>query len=1104
MRPHKHVAQKRETGARARFTEVMDTELARLGAPWGEVPVVATTELEVLTVWYWNPLAARWESHRIDHHPLVAEGSDPGAPEGWNRSDRVALVTIGSIVHVVFKRQIDVGGAPVLGLFHARYGPATSGGSTPDGRLQHLGTSTLAEPLPLGSRAEVGYGLRALAAEDGTLLVLHPRRLSTFGQPFGPWSLRLRRFTLDGATGAVTSETSEVVGPGGFDFDARLEGSTLHVVHRESPEAFRMPLFMMAGGRSLTSGADADPFFEPFQWTRLDLTGQRVPVQESLPGGEHPQIQRTTPFLLTYDRPSTLTVSLDTPLLPLPPRRPGVIFVPGVNDTVTWIREGTATFRGTLLKADARTLPRSLASFAAVSALCEDRSGLWVQRSPFATNPVFVLDTLRDDKTLRVDLLHHREHLGLYRSRIHLTLSEGIVSVAERAFDVWDIGHLQIRDFEDLTPPADAENRQFEPVDELVPTRAPRVSIPALTADNTIGGNLRADTTRTPVGFFSYTDLGDGGLRVQYAPDIEPLVDPPPIEDEKTLRPDQVTGPPIPCDVWIELTGAGWRPAELPGYEVGVLQARRSLGSALEVPIGFLLDSADIVTGNGDAPDGVPIDPADSLTIPQLTAIDTFRARLTQPLVRTIGLSDGTSCDVTLSPGGLVAGVALSLSATFPTPPSQVGWTAVRVRDLPEGFTGPFPALAGGVPVGTPLPMAASGNPATLTPDRPGDWRISVFTAAPDGTTLAAGFVDVRLLDSSYALLTGLYDGIAEGEWHRIGDLEATLLTYDLRYGVGAIGNRPVRIRIVPRLRRATELRFRRGEAGQGVVDARHLLSFVSDEMQLKHGLDLLFHVNGFAVTLPYRRAYTPGMLMRDTRFRDVLDGHALDPGTETIIRDEVERHAGIGCKPIGDGAIDPLDVEVDLSLTAGAITVTAILLALTLIGAAAAVAAITYFLAGIAAAMAVGIAGLALALVLTVALTIYIAITVPKVVADFAEDQVSAAVRSPDQLERLNELPLLRYSGEGAAEAVAREVLQAARDAGFAVPAAADFDTPEIGHERTWGQLFQMVFVSQDRCRVLLRLEDCDPTHPPDIGLPDPPDIGDDGEPPLVGTGRG
>jgi len=1112
MRPYKHVATTRFSGSPRRFQNVVGIDLGRLSAPWGEVPIAVTAERDAITLFVWSPAAERWLERRIEHLPLDAPGTDPSAPSQWNASERVGVVCLGSTVHLFYKRAVDVNGEAITALFHTRFRIRNLDPAATNQALDFVDTQELERVQP--GKHEVGRSLWA-GERGGVLLVASQQRTSPPLGPIGPWQLMLRRLVLDANTGDFDDQGAKPLEAGGFDFDARLDGGVLHVVHRAVPEAFRIPLLMTSGGTSLTSGPAADAHWLPLRWIRYDLASDTT-TGEALPGGEHPILQSTQPLAITFERPSTLTITLSTPVIPLPPAQPGIAWAPGPPDTVLVYREGSETYRGTLLTGTAHTFPRSLAEWHESALLFDLTGGLCAYRSAFRTNPSRFLEMNRGDKALTVEVLHHREFLGLYRTRFQTALTDAEVVVTERAFEVWDIGHRQIGDWDTIAPNGEPENRQFAPVVPIRLTTAPRVGVDGVQVDNTIGGHLVTEPSHPrPTTFFGYTDLGDGGLRVIYAPDIAPLSDPPPIEDEKTLRPDQVTGPPIACDVWVEVRAPDWRATEVPGYSVGIGETNRSLGSALEVPLDFLLDAASIVSGSGDTPDGQPIDPAAGVTRPELEAIDTFRAGLAPPHTEEVdfvefegGAETTVTGVITITPGGAIADLELVLELDVDGVAPDTTWTAIPRGDIPAGVSGPVsPFDLGGVgsdPFDPPVFLLETGNPATVTLPAEGRWRISAFTQlGADGTPGLAAFTDLNVADSTYNQLTLLYDGVTDGELHEIGDLEPRMLRYDMRYGVGQIGDRPVSIRLRPRLFRESEMRFSAREQGQGVVRGRQVLTFASEDMRLKGALSAFVEIQSFSVSIHYGRSFTPGMLMRDSRAWSPLDGRDLgDAPNESVGRSRASRHAAIGAKPVGNANIFDVDVGIDLSLTWVTITLAAIVTLLLLIGAVALIATVIGIFAGLAVALAAGAIGAVAAVVLTIALTVIVALVIPGLVAEYAEGEVRDTLMSDDMLERLNDLPILRYSGEGTAEGVARAALLEARDQGLVVPFPANEDDDDAGLDRSYGQLFQMVFASDGVCRVLLRVEDCDPADPPD--LPDLPGGGDDDPGIDIGAGVG
>src|SRR5579859_447339 len=371
MRPHKHVAPQSDDTGPARYQNIIGIDLARFEAPWGQVPLVATTESDRKTLFYWDDLASRWAAAEQPHQPLSFDGDTPAAPTGWNWSDHVTLACSATAVYVVYKRALADDQSGLSPLLLDQYRPQSTAGHH---GLVHAGTQTLLAPAALAGR-EIGRSLWAsFHGASGELLVLCQVWSPASRFTPGGWALTLLR-AHPNADGSLTIASS-VVGEGGFDLDARLDGSQLLAVYRHTAEAFRAPVLQMLGaGLSLTSGPDSDSFYEPLQLTTLDVTTLQS-ATEALPGGEHPQIQSTGPLLITLDRPAALNLALDTPLLPLPPRRPHVIWNDQHTDKLAWLRQDGETFRGTLLTSDDRTIPRSHATMSTASHLFTIVDGL--------------------------------------------------------------------------------------------------------------------------------------------------------------------------------------------------------------------------------------------------------------------------------------------------------------------------------------------------------------------------------------------------------------------------------------------------------------------------------------------------------------------------------------------------------------------------------------------------------------------------------------------------------------------------------------------------------------------------------------------------------
>lgn len=356
-----------------------------------------------------------------------------------------------------------------------------------------------------------------------------------------------------------------------------------------------------------------------------------------------------------------------------------------------------------------------------------------------------------------------------------------------------------------------------------------------------------------------------------------------------------------------------------------------------------------------------------------------------------------------------------------------------------------------------------------------GSWRLSVFLPDPAGGGPIGASADLRVLASTFDLLTSLYRGVSKGDLYRIGTMSVTALQYQITYNVddaGEVGR--IQIRSLPQ--RAIDLRFSGGGFGQGLVQACEVMVFSTDQMKFRMGLDLLFHVKSFSLTLHYGRPFTPGMLMSDQRSRDVLDGRLVPAAAafETVERARAAHHAGIGGKPAGDTGVPEHEVGIEIEawpLSAGVSALAAGLLVLGLSSLAQTILALS---GAVLAATALGPIGLAAAAAAAIALAVVLIFVVPPAIQSAVKSKVDEQVRSGAITEQLDAQPLIRYTGEGASEALARKTLERAIETGLEVAAPAAPNDERAGLDRFRGQLFQMVFASDGICRVLIRLDDC------------------------------
>ena len=204
----------------------------------------------------------------------------------------------------------------------------------------------------------------------------------------------------------------------------------------------------------------------------------------------------------------------------------------------------------------------------------------------------------------------------------------------------------------------------------------------------------------------------------------------------------------------------------------------------------------------------------------------------------------------------------------------------------------------------------------------------------------------------------------------------------------------------------------------------------------------------------------------------DSLRGGDLgDSPAHGVLRADPRRHAAIAAKPIGDSRIPGSTVQVGISATPAALTLSILIPVLILLGATA-ILGIVLGLAQLGAAVAAaGPAAIVITALVAVTLAILVYVVIPRYAEGLVADAIGRQLASQEMRETLDALPILRYGGEGLAEAIARQVLGRAGDAGIAVTPPQEGE--EAGLDRFRGETFQIVFVADGVCRVLVRAEE-------------------------------
>ena len=662
--------------------------------------------------------------------------------------------------------------------------------------------------------------------------------------------------------------------------------------------------------------------------------------------------------------------------------------------------------RGTLVRFDAEALPRSIAGFSTSVHLFETRDGLVRHALPFPFAPVSVLALAVGRKELQLDLLHHRARVGLFRTRFAGTLADGALTVSAGGFEVWDIGHAQIGVPDEIIPDPIPETRQFDPTGEVPLTASAAAAVAPGTADNTIGTHLTADLSREPVGFFGYTDAGDGGLRVIFAPDIPALSDPPPLQDEKVLRPDQVSGPHVPCEAWVEIPAADFVPSELPGYYVGIDIRAPSLGSTVEVAI----DSIDLAVAQVQRPDGSVPNRILGLTDRDFDDLDAVRL-IGPPRVVSLTADDARVVDVTLTPAAPVDGVPFQI---------DVAIAGVPVPAL-CAFTRVPPANALPVdPAAVPIP--ATGAPLTVVLPLPGRWTMSILL-----TDTAAGaradeviVVGQSLRQLVWGIPAALYDRL------EIARLHVAFLQYDLEYFT--LPEEPRRVTINKAATRATEMRFLGAATPeQGTVDYQGRIAVDipgsgtgATVGRIRGALSAVLEVKDLRLSFAYGRPFTAGVLMADQRAANTLTLElAEDRLANVITRTDPARHNAIAGKPIGSSATSPPVVQIRVETNLLTATLAAIATGLGLFGLLGLASWIATLYGLIALAGALGPWGAIVAATAAALLFVALVFVLPRAVEDVVRTNVAGTFAAGGPRENLDDAAFLRFGGEGMAEAI-------------------------------------------------------------------------------------
>jgi len=315
---------------------------------------------------------------------------------------------------------------------------------------------------------------------------------------------------------------------------------------------------------------------------------------------------------------------------------------------------------------------------------------------------------------------------------------------------------------------------------------------------------------------------------------------------------------------------------------------------------------------------------------------------------------------------------------------------------------------------------------------------------------------------------------------YSIGRADLTLDKYSISFrGTAAGAQNAVMVAIRPDAERDTEMRFR-GSNQQGLVDQRFRITFASPDIQVNFPVARdIVRVNWVFVEFFYERPYTPAILAQDRRDRDpVRRTSGPDDEIETVWDpfSDTNMPASLAMKPAGDAVVTPGEIRVNVNLTLRGGLLTFVTGGIFGLAAFLGVLGLTFMassilaLAGvISAGITAGPVGVAAAALAIVVLSAMLVLAVPNAIERKIREAIADNLKANSTRRGLNQAGILTYAGEGLAEGIAQQVIAAAVANGT-LPASEGVAADPTGRSRFRRQFWQMIHVTRDACRVLIR----------------------------------
>jgi hypothetical protein len=991
-------------------SEAYHLAIARLDTGSATVPLVASSEREAVRVSWWNQSQGVWstwsrQAAKFEQPPEYL----PRSPEcfAWLPVSLViGLTAINDTAFLLSKRN--------------------NGGCC----IDRLGwNQNTYELLPTDDPMRIPF---PRATGERVWAGTHDGRLFVVAQCLEPYELVLlicENPTMGDLSFTNAWKSPIILGQGGWDYDVLIEGEQMGMVFRTIPYALKLPIHG-AVGEEIIETSESDHV--SLQVRILDLNTLALSsAQEITPGCEHPQLQTLDPLTISGDwilAKYPLRIGM-TPTWQLPPTVFASIRPASGSIAKCIIRRWPAGWgHGTLFSVDLATLPRS-ASITGFDSLVKIEPGPQphlVVATVHRRIPAYLVDAylVPEKKGIALLFLYHRQEFGaLWLSSFLIANQPGNLIPQEIGYNVVDINHRQIPR-QELSTHTTEENLQFFPwtmVEQQVEHHPTLLQLAGLhcsyvvikdrqfSLDNTIGGALVRDRGVPGLGFFSYTDLGDGGVRAVYTERMPSLEDGP--ANGKDLPLEAVGGPGNLGSDWIDLPPAAtWRASRLEGYNGGPVV------SGLDKSLELLWLVAPSGSSQGD----------------------TLRLKEDDALEIEKNIYDWTPD--TQSAWLPVANdpFALRYSPTNAFP-GQVMHFQVRSDWLTATYSWNFGDNSL-IQVGQYVEHTYTA-PSTEQP-----YEVRVTATLENGENLSVSSkLTIRqpLWNEIWTMASNINNST---DLFEIRDHAIIMSRYDISFQYDSDGQ-PDQVTIKRQPTFGLEYKFLGPPFGQGYVQERLPINIQILGVEMKRWLGMFVTIQNILIKIAWIRLFTPCILTSERR----SVGHR----TELLI----DIPAALAAKPLNEGNIEVDNPSIEGHLKPLNIAAFALISGLGILGLVSLAVDIIGQYTALQIAFRTGQS--LLAAVIFAVLVGFVAVVVSPAVMNNLSQRIRSNLESDDFQNKLVKDGLFVNSGEGLAEALAVETLRVVQ--GGQSP-------PATGDNRTRRNFFEMVFVTDGNARVLVR----------------------------------